>query len=126
MTFEILKEFETETPKGTFVLKEGQKIRLSKEEAIPLIQDGLIRPVEKVAYKVYSEILQANLWVVDTDEDMHSLRTQGVTEAIYTKGEIRKLKGLSRDSLKEIHRAKEVFPESSIEEIKFKEEAKET
>ncbi len=47
MTFEVLKEFETETPKGTFMLKEGQKVRLSKDEAIPLIQDGLIQPIEE-------------------------------------------------------------------------------
>ena len=118
MTFEVLKEFETETPEGTLMLKEGQKVRLSKEEAMSLIQDGLIQPIDKVAYKVYSEILQAYLWVVDTDEDMYSLRSQGKTEAIYTGDEIRKLRSLSKDSLKEIHKVKEVFPESNIEEIK--------
>ena len=118
MTFEVLKEFETETPEGTLMLKEGQKVRLSKEEAMSLIQDGLIQPIEKVVYKVYSEILQAYLWVVDTDQDMHSLRSQDITEAIYTGNEIRKLKGLGKDSLKEIHKVKEVFPESIVDEIK--------
>lgn len=119
MTFEILKEFETETLEGTLILKEGQKVRLSKEEAIPLIQDGLIQPVEKVAYRIYSEILQAYLWVVDTDQDMHLLRaSQGITEAIYSHDEIKELRKLSKEDLKENHKVKEIFPESTIEEIK--------
>ena len=117
MTFEVLKEFETETPEGTFMLKKGQKVRLSKEEAIPLIQNGLIQPIEKVPYKVYSEILQSNLWIVETDQDMHSLRSQGITEAIYTADEIKELRKLSKEDLREIHKVKETFPESTIEEI---------
>lgn len=72
----------------------------------------------RVAYKVYSEILGTCLWVVDTDEDMHSLRFQSVPEAIYTKDEIKRLKGIDKDSLKEIHKVKETFSESTIEEIK--------
>ncbi len=71
----------------------------------------------KVATRVYSEALGCYLWVVATGEDMHSLRSQGVKGAIYTPSEIRKLKGLSKDSLKEIQKVKEVFPESTIEEI---------
>jgi len=116
MTFQVLREFEVEMPTGTITLKEKQRIKLSKDEAVPLIQDGLIQPVERVAYKVYSEILQAYLWIVDTDQDMHSLRSQGITEAIYSADEIKKLEGMERDSLKAIHQIKEVFPESSIEE----------
>ena len=118
MTFEVLKEFETETPEGTFMLKKGQKVRLSKEEAIPLIQNGLIQPIEKVPYKVYSEILQSNLWIVETDQDMHSLRSQGITEAIYTADEIKELRKLSKEDLREIYKVKETFPESTIEETK--------
>lgn len=117
MTFEVLKEFETETPEGTFMLKEGQRVRLSKEEAIPLIQDGLIQPIEKVAYNVYSNILQAYLWVVDTDEDMQSQRSQGITGAIYSKDEVKELKKLPKEALKVIHKVKEVFLMSTVEEI---------
>lgn len=121
MIFKILREFETETPEGTFMLKEGQRVRLSKEEAMPLIQDGLIQPIEKVAYRIYSSILQAYLWVVDTNEDMHTLRFQGVSEAVYTGNEIKKLRGLRKDSLIGIHRVKEVFENSKVEEITTKE-----
>jgi hypothetical protein len=117
MTFEVLRDFEAETLSGTLTLKEGQKIRLSKDEAISLIEDGSIRPIERVAYKVYSEILQTYLRIVETDQDMYSLRSQGVSEAIYTADEISKLKGIDKDSLKAIHKAKEVFQQSKVEEI---------
>jgi len=117
MIFEVLKEFETETPEGTFQLKEGQRVRLSKEEAIPLIQDGLIHPIEKVAYRIYSNILQAYLWVIETDADMHTLRGQDVSEAIYTKAEIQKLKGVDKEHLKAVHEVKTVFENSKVEEV---------
>lgn len=91
----------------------------SRKQEGQISTEGKTSPIGKVAYRVYSEILQAHLWVVDTDEDMHSLTaSQGVSEAIYTAGEIKKLKCLSKDSLREIHKVKEVFPESKIEEIK--------
>lgn len=69
-----------------------------------------------VAYRVYSEILQAYLWVVDTDEDMKALKASDkVTEAIYTHDEIRKLKGIDKEALKAVHRAKEIFQDSQVE-----------
>jgi hypothetical protein len=118
MTFEVLKDFEAQTPSGILNLREGQRIRLSKEEAIPLIEAGKITPIEKVAYKVWSEVLGCYLWVVDTDQDLHTLRSQGIKEAIYTGDEIQKLKGLDKDDLKEIHKVKEVFENSKVEQIK--------
>lgn len=118
MTFKVLTEFEADTPSGTLTLKKGQAIKLSKEEAIPLIEEGKIIPVEKVAYRIYSKILETYLWVVETDQDLHSLKSQGVAGAIYTGEEIQKLKGLGKDSLKEIHKVKEVFENSKVEQIK--------
>jgi len=117
MTFEVLKDFEAETPSGTMTLKEGQRVRLSREEAIPLIQDGFLQPLERVAYRIYSEVLGCHLFIVETNQDMHSLRTQGVTEAIYTGDEIKKMKRLSKDSLKTIHDVKTVFKNSKVEEV---------
>lgn len=55
--------------------------------------------------------------VVDTDEDMHSLRDQGVTYAIYTADEIQKLKDMDRDGLNATHRVKEVFEDSKVEQV---------
>ncbi len=118
MTFEVLRDFETETPSGTIKLKEGQKVKLSKEEAILLIEEGTIAPIEKVAYKIYSDILETYLWVVEPDQDMHSLKSQGITEAIYTADEIKRLRGMSKDSLKAIQQVKQVFDKSNVEEVK--------
>ncbi len=118
MKYKVLDSLKAQTTQGEMELQPGQVITLPHDKAIRLLNEGKITPIEKVAYKVYSEILQAYLWVVDTDEDMHSLRSQGVSEAIYTGDEIRKLRSLSKDSLKEIHKVKQVFPESIVEEVK--------
>ena len=85
-----------------------------------LYTEALFKDGRRVAVKVWSEILHAYLWVVETDKDMHSLSSQGIKEVIYTADEIKRLKGLSNDSLKEVHKAKEVFESSRIEEIKPK------
>ena len=66
----------------------GKIITLDKKKALRLLNEGKIIPTEKVAYRIYSEILQAFLqaflWVVDTDEDMKTLRDKSITEPIYT------------------------------------------
>lgn len=84
--------------------------------------EGKISPINRVAYKVYSEILQAYLWVVYDSvvydsEDMKVLREQGVTEAIYTRHDIAELKKLPKEALKDIHRVKEVFKDSKIKHV---------
>ncbi|MGQ9571049.1 MAG: hypothetical protein ACUVUQ_09475 [Thermodesulfovibrionales bacterium] len=117
MTYQVLDTFRVKTSRGEIELQQGQVITLPHDKAIKLLNEGKITPIENVAYKVYSDILEAYLWIVDTDHDMHSLRSQGVSEAIYTADEIKKLRGLSKESLKEIHKVKEVFPESTVEEI---------
>ncbi|MFH0774177.1 MAG: hypothetical protein V2A53_01590 [bacterium] len=118
MKYQVLDTFKVKTSTGEMELQTGQIITLPYDKALRLLNECKISPLEKVAYKVYSEILQAYLWVVDIDQDLHSLRSQGKTEAIYTGDEIRKLRSLSKDSLKEIHKVKEVFPESIVDEIK--------
>lgn len=117
MRYRVLDSFKAQTTKGEMELKAGQVITLPKDKAISLIEAGKIIPVERVAYRIYSEILHAYLWVVDTDEDMHFLRGRGVSEAIYTADEIRKLKGMDKENLKAIHRVKEVFEDSKIEQV---------
>ena len=72
---------------------------------------------ERIAYKMYSEILQAYLWIVDTDKDLRFLRGEGLSDVCYTKDEASKLKGMDRECLKGIHKIKEVFQESKVEEV---------
>ena len=98
-------------------LQPGQVITMPHDKAIRLLNEGKITPIEKIAYKVYSEVLQAHLWVVDTDQDMHTLRNQGITEAIYTGKEIEELKKLPKEDLQEIHKIKDVFPKSIVQKI---------
>jgi len=117
MKYQILEAFKVKTSQGEMELQPGQIIALQSEKALKLLSEGKITPIEKVAYKVYSEILQAYLWVVDTDDDMHSKRSQGNEEAIYTRKEIAILRKLPKEYLKDIHQIKRVFPMSTIEEI---------
>ena len=56
-----------------------------------------------VAAKVWSELLQAHLWVVADEEDIELFTTHGLRGEIYTADEIRKLNCMDRDSLKALH-----------------------
>ena len=89
-----------------------EKVKALYLQAVAILSPG------KVAIKIYSEILQAYLWVVNTDEDMRSLRSKGISEAIYTTDEVEKLKGIDKESLKAIHEVKEIFLDGSVEEVK--------
>lgn len=123
MTFRVLEDVNLKTPEGILTLKAGQAVAMDKADAIPLIEAGIITPIEKGAYRIYSEVLQAYLWIVDTDKDMHSLRAQCITEAVYSGDEIRKLKGMDVDGLKKVHKVKEIFPESIIKDVKRQKQA---
>lgn len=107
-----------ETLDDAFANEDLKAFHDSLERLKALYTEALFKCGRKVAVKVWSEILQAYLWIVETDKDMHSLRSQGVKEAIYTKHEIGELKKLSKEDLKRIHKVKETFSESVIEEIK--------
>jgi len=84
-----------------------------------LYTEALFKCDRRIAGKVWSEVLGCHLWIVETDKDMDSLRSQGITEAIYRSDEIRKIKGMDKDSLKAIQRVKETFPGSKIEHKKL-------
>jgi membrane protease subunit (stomatin/prohibitin family) len=122
MTYKVLTNFKALTDRGELEVQAGQIITADKDQAMKLINDGKIIPAEKAAYRVYSEILQAFLWVVDTDEDMKALRGKNVTEPIYTADEIRKLKSTSKEGLKTIHEAKKIFEDSKVEDDEPREE----
>ena len=103
---------------ATFIIEDIIAFRETLERIRLLYTEAMLRTDRKVAVKVYSEVLGCHLWVTtNTDEDMHTLRNQGVTEAIYSRDEVDKLKGISKDSLKAIHKIKEVFEKSRVEEV---------
>lgn len=120
MRYQVINNFKVKKSQGEMELKAGQIITLSKDNAVKLLNEGKITFVEIAAYKVYSEVLGCYLWVMDTDQDIHPLMARGVSETIYSHDEIKKLRELSREDMKDIHKVKEAFPESSIKEINKK------
>ena len=118
MKYQAREPFRVRTVQGELLLKVGQIVTLPHDKVIELLNKGRITPVEKVVYRIYSEILEAYLRVVETDEDMHALRDRDIKEAIYTLDETKRLKGLSKDTLKELHKVKETFEHSEIKEVK--------
>ncbi|OGW37450.1 MAG: hypothetical protein A2Y97_00060 [Nitrospirae bacterium RBG_13_39_12] len=118
MRYKVLESFKIKTLKKEMELQAGQVVTLPHDKAIILISEGKITPFDDTAYRVYSENLHAYLWVVEDDKDIDRLREQGIKEAIYTRQEIEKLKDIDKDSLKVIHRVKEVFESSKVVEIK--------
>jgi hypothetical protein len=119
---------------GFTLYLEGEKLRYKsfsliappKEKALPLLEIlkrnretviAYLRQKAKtpeLAYKIYSEILDACLWVVEMPEAAQRLRQQGLTEPIYTASEIAELKMLPKDDKRKkalscIHGIKAVF-----------------
>jgi hypothetical protein len=118
MKFKVLAAFQVETEKaGTIKLTAGQTVELSPAKALRLLEAGKISPVERVAYRVFSEVLQSHLWVVYGPEDMHAIRTHGISEPVYSAEEIKKLKGASKEDLRTIQEVKTAFPASVVEDI---------
>jgi hypothetical protein len=56
-----------------------------------------------IAVKVWSELLQAHLWVVADEEDIELFTTHGLRGEIYTTDEIQKLNCMDKNSLKALH-----------------------
>jgi len=56
-----------------------------------------------VAVKVWSELLQAHLWVVADEEDIKIFTNHSLKGDFYTENEIQKLNYMDRDSLKALH-----------------------
>ncbi len=115
MTFRVLKPFKGGTENGAREIKTNMIVNLQKTEAIRLLQKGQIEPVERMALKIYSEVLKDYLWVVYDRPDMERLRARGITEPIYMATDIRLLKGKHKDHIRAVHEAKVIFPDSIIE-----------
>lgn len=74
-----------------------------EEEALRTDEEIISSKKKRIAVKVWSEPLQAHLWIVADDEDIEAFRSCGLKEAIYTADEIWNLKGIDYDSLKTVH-----------------------
>jgi|Deesub1362A_J573_1020465.scaffolds.fasta_scaffold00319_21 hypothetical protein len=118
MIYQISEPIKLRTSKGEVELRKGQTVTLPCNVALKLLNEGRIIPVGRVAYKVYSDILQAYLWVVADERDVKALRaSDDIAGAIYTGTEIEKLKAVPKEGLKIIHKVKELFPEAIVQEV---------
>ncbi len=122
MKFRISETINLKTSKGKLELKPGQVVALPHDVAVKLLNDNKITPIGKAIYKVYSKILDAYLWVVATDVEMRKMLDEGTEEPIYTNEDITKLEGGTKEELQVIHKIKRIFPGSTVEDIKHKNE----
>ncbi len=113
----------------------GVKIDTDNSVAeVPLMAEGLFSAIASnkevtkelkqicKTYKIYSRILEDYLWIAATEEELQELVGEGITEVIYTQEETDKLMKdkVSKEGLKAIHKVKNAFPGSNIEDISKK------
>ncbi len=122
MKFRISETIKLKTSKGKLELQPGQVVTLPADIALELVNDGRIAPIGKAIYKIYSKILDDFLWIVANEKELRDLIAEGVQDAIYIHNDIEKLDGISKEGLKAVHKIKRVFPGSTVEDIKHKNE----
>lgn len=117
MKYRVLRHFKVIVPEGEMDIEPGQIVILPQDKGIKLLNEGKIEPIERVTFKVWSEVLQGYLWVVYDEEDIEVLRKEVLKDSIYTILEVKQLKGLSKSSLKDINQVKEIFLIATVEKI---------
>jgi len=122
MNYRVLENIKLKTSKGEIELRPEQVVSLNNDVAIKLINEGRITPIGKVSYKIYSKILDDDLWIVATDKELKVLVTEGIKDVIYTQEEVSKVidEGVSKEGLVAIHKVKCAFTESSVMDIGIK------
>lgn len=122
MKFRTLETIRLKTSKGNLELKPGQVVALPHDVAVKLLNDNRITPIGKAIYKIYSKILDDYLWIVANEKELRGLIAEGIQDAIYTHNDIDRLDGISKEELQVIHKFKRIFPGSTVEDIKHKNE----
>ncbi len=74
-----------------------------EEKTIRANDESKNRKRSHIAVKVWSELLQAHLWIVADDKDIELFRTHGLRGEIYTSAEIQNINCMDSDSLKALH-----------------------
>lgn len=106
----VLRPFRLQRQGRVALHKPGEKVRVKISVVPPLVNGGFVRllepldkVVEPVAARIYSRILDDEIWVVTHPEAM-SLVPPG--EVVYLPEEIRGLRGASPEDIKAVHRVK--------------------
>jgi len=111
MKCEVIEFFRVSSSEGDIELQPGQVIILSKRKALKLLSQSKIVPAEKGAYRVYSDIFKAYIWIVMDKVELRALRAyQDISEAIYTADDI-------KDALKVLKNVREIFELATVEEF---------
>ena len=119
MKYEVIGSFRVKSFNGEIELQPGQLIILSKQKALILLSQSKIVPSEKGAYRVYSDILKAYIWIVMDKGELEALRAyQDTSEPIYTAAELKMLKGMDQKTLEVIKNVKNIFEFATVEEFR--------
>ena len=118
MKYLVMVPLKVKGTQGKIDIPAGQVVNLSKEAAIRLLNEGKVEPLDQVAVKIYSQTLDAYLWVVKDVADREAL--QGVSDPVYTAAEITKLRAQkpSPEALRRVHKVKQAFPGAVVREVK--------
>ena len=111
---QVLTPFKIRTKQGEMELKEGDLLKVDDSSAIRLIGEKKVKKVKIPPCRIYSKLLGEEIWVVADQEDMESLVSRGIQQAVYVGWEIALLKMESREMQEAAHRIKKAFPGSII------------
>lgn len=118
MRYQVLKKIKAKTPQGEMEILAEQIIEMPAKKAAIHVKKGIITPIERRAYKVYSEILNCCLWVVPDVQARDILRADRIQEAIYTQPEVAGLLKADKETLKATHKIKQIFPDAEVKDVK--------
>mgnify|MGYP003991849071 CR=1 FL=1 len=85
-----------------------------------------VRPEDKRSkgkyYKIYSKILEDDLWIVTTDRELKALVSKGITDVMYTQEEVSRMmdESVSEEGLKAVHKVKKSFSGAIVDSIERK------
>ncbi len=119
--------YEVRIDSGNIKLSYKGEDKPDKGRVLPLLEelkankDKAIKELKRVrkTYKIYSKILKDYLWIAATDKELKELVSEGVKEVVYIQAEVSMLieEGVSKEGLEAIHKIKQVFLESRIEDV---------
>jgi len=75
---------------------------------------GEAKKAKMAPVKIFSKLFNEVIWLVADQEELKTLASKGVKEAIYMAWEIPVLKRMDRERLEAVHLTKKVFPGAAL------------
>ena len=114
MTVEVMASFKVKANGKEVVLHPGQRIKLNDTVAERLISEGKVERVKMPPVKIHSMLFNEEIYIVADQEEMETLVSRGVKEAVYMAWEIPLLKGMDKEKLTAIYSVKKIFPGAGL------------